>query len=154
MLFVRCDDRLIHGQVLFKWVDHEKITKIIIVDDKTSTDIIEKQMILMTKPKNCLVEILHSSQIDTIQERSEEKSMILFKNIHLACLFIEKNNIQQLNIGRMASGIGKTKLLNNLFLTKEEIKIVKNTIKTGVIVYSQMLPNDTATDLSEILETR
>lgn len=151
MLFARCDDRLVHGQVLFKWVDHEQIKKIIIVDDKTASDIIEKQMIQMTKPKNCEVSFLTSSQMDQIQADTNNKSMVLFKNIHLACHFVQQYHLASLNLGRMASGIGKTKVLSNLFLTSEESQRLLDTIDQGIRVYSQMVPEDEAIDLETYL---
>lgn len=152
MFFVRCDDRLVHGQVLFKWVDHEQIKEIIIVDDQTADDMIEKQMIQMTKPKNCQVIFLRSSQLDNIDIHVQEKKMILFKNIHLACLFVQENQLSELNLGRMASGIGKNKLLNNLFLTKEELEMIKETLSKGISIYSQMIPDEPKIELKKIVE--
>ena len=38
--YCRCDDRLIHGQVIYKWVKYLNIKQIIVVDDETSQDVI------------------------------------------------------------------------------------------------------------------
>lgn len=152
MLFIRCDDRLVHGQVLFKWTNEKNIKKIIVVDTSTASDLIEKQMILMSKPKNCEIEILRSSEMDRISSETQEALMILFKDIQTACSFITNRQIDRLNIGRMASGIGKIKLFNNLFLTRKEISDLQQLIDKEVYVYYQMVPDEKAVDLKKIIE--
>ncbi|MGM0215990.1 PTS system mannose/fructose/N-acetylgalactosamine-transporter subunit IIB [Enterococcus sp. AZ109] len=152
MLFVRCDDRLVHGQVLFKWTNEKNIKKIVVVDNSTASDLIEKQMILMSKPKNCEIVILHSSEMDQIAKETPETQMILFKDIRLACSFVVNHEIKDINIGRMASGIGKIKLFNNLFLTREELIELKHIISKGIHVYYQMVPDEKSVDLKKIIE--
>lgn len=152
MLFIRCDDRLVHGQVLFKWTNEKNIKKIIVVDTSTASDLIEKQMILMSKPKNCEIEILRSSEMDRISSETQEALMILFKDIQTACSFIANRQIDSLNIGRMASGIGKIKLFNNLFLTRKEISDLQQLIEKEVYVYYQMVPDEKAVDLKKIIK--
>lgn len=152
MLFIRCDDRLVHGQVLFKWTNEKNIKKIIVVDTSTASDLIEKQMILMSKPKNCEIEILRSSEMDRISSETQEALMILFKDIQTACSFIANRQIDSLNIGRMASGIGKIKLFNNLFLTRKEISDLQQLIEKEVYVYFQMVPDEKAVDLKKIIK--
>lgn len=152
MLFIRCDDRLVHGQVLFKWTNEKNIKKIIVVDNNTASDLIEKQMILMSKPKNCEIEILRSSEMDRISLETKETQMILFKNIRTAYSFVSNRKIDSLNIGRMASGIGKIKVFNNLFLTREEISDLQQLIDKDVYVYYQMVPDEKAVDLKKIIK--
>lgn len=152
MLFIRCDDRLIHGQVLFKWTNEKNIKKIVVVDTCTASDVIEKQMLLMSKPKNCEIEILRSTEMDRISQKDQETQMILFKDIQIACSFVSNRRINRLNIGRMASGIGKIKLFNNLFLTREEIADLHQLIDKEVYVYYQMVPDEKAVDLKKIIE--
>ena len=151
MLFVRCDDRLIHGQVLFKWIDHMKISKIIVVDDGIFSDNIEKQMLLMSKPKNCDIEIIGSGQMSLIED-DELSKMILFKSIELASFYVQKNNIEKLNIGRMASGIGKQKLYHNIFLDESERLSLNQLASSGVFVYYQMVPEEDIVDLTDIVK--
>lgn len=152
MLFIRCDDRLVHGQVLFKWTNEKNIKKIIVVDTSTASDLIEKQMILMSKPKNCEIDILRSSEMDSISQETQEALMILFKDIQTACSFVINRQINSLNIGRMASGIGKVKVFNNLFLTREEISTIQQLMDKEVYVYYQMVPDEKAVDLKKIIE--
>ncbi len=152
MLFIRCDDRLVHGQVLFKWTNEKNIKKIVVVDTATASDLIEKQMILMSKPKNCEIEILRSTEMDRISQETQEALMILFKDIQTACSFVINRHIDCLNIGRMASGIGRIKLFNNLFLTREEIANLQQLIDKKVYVYYQMVPDEKAVDLKKIIE--
>ncbi|MEO1770764.1 PTS system mannose/fructose/N-acetylgalactosamine-transporter subunit IIB [Candidatus Enterococcus ferrettii] len=152
MLFIRCDDRLVHGQVLFKWTNEKNIKKIVVVDTNTATDLIEKQMILMSKPKNCDIEILRSTEMDCINHDRQEAQMILFKDVQTACSFVANRKIDRMNIGRMASGIGKIKVFNNLFLTQNEISELHQLINEEVFVYYQMVPDENAIDLKKIIE--
>lgn len=153
MIFVRCDDRLVHGQLLFKWVNKKKIKNLIIVDDKTASDIIERNMVIMTKPRECNLKILNSNQMYEINTETEDNTMILFKNISVACLFINLNkDITEINIGRMASEFGKVKVFNNIFLSNKEIRNLKKLINNNIKVYSQTLPNENLNNLNEIIE--
>lgn len=151
MLFVRCDDRLIHGQVLFKWIDHKKITKIIVVDDEIFLDNIEKQMLLMSKPKNCEIEIINSSQMHLIKD-DEVNKMVLFKKIELAAFYVLKNNIEELNLGRMASSIGKQKFFQNIFLDENERQSLRELINNDILVFYQMVPAEEIVNLKHIFE--
>ena len=40
--YCRCDDRLIHGQVIYIWVKHLGVKKIVVVDDETTNRMIEE----------------------------------------------------------------------------------------------------------------
>ena len=52
--YCRCDDRLIHGQVIYKWVKYLNIKQIIVVDDETSQDVISKGLVRMAAPKDII----------------------------------------------------------------------------------------------------
>ena len=62
MNIIRCDDRLVHGQVIYRWLNENKLSSILIVDDDAATNLQEKNIIRMSVDKQYPVEIL------TVQE--------------------------------------------------------------------------------------
>ena len=56
--FVRIDDRLIHGQVVASWLHaYSNVEKIMIVDDKTSTDPFMQDMFSLLVPTGIEINI-------------------------------------------------------------------------------------------------
>ena len=54
---VRIDFRLIHGQVMTRWVKKYDITNIVVIDDKSSKSPILKKILLNAAPAGIKVEI-------------------------------------------------------------------------------------------------
>ena len=46
---VRIDHRLLHGQVVFAWTKSQNIERIIVIDNKTSTDDFKKMSLKLSK---------------------------------------------------------------------------------------------------------
>ena len=75
----RWDDRLIHGQVNYKWLEYYKVKKIIIIDKKIANDVIEKGIIRLATPKNIELIIINEEEALKIDKLFDEKSLVLVK---------------------------------------------------------------------------
>ena len=51
-IFFRVDERLVHGQILFKWLEHASCSKLYIIDDQVATDPILQGVLTMTVPES------------------------------------------------------------------------------------------------------
>lgn len=82
--YCRCDDRLIHGQVIYKWVKHLGVKKIVVVDDETTNDVIAKGLIKMAAPKNIDLSILTVSESRRYfyNNQTDEEEVELNQNIN------------------------------------------------------------------------
>ena len=145
IMFCRCDDRLIHGQINYKWLEHFNIKKIVIVDDIIPNDVLEKGIIHLATPKNIKLDILTVEQGMNYFKNTidSEKEIVLVKKL---CIVRElyKNGveIEKLNIGRIPTDIGKKKLRKNIYVNEEELKIMNEMKEKGIIISFQITPDD------------
>ena len=81
---VRLDSRLIHGQVITKWVKIAKANRIIIIDDELSKDDFMVMIYAAAAPKNVSVEIISVDKAAEEWEKDEFGTgtvMLLFKDV-------------------------------------------------------------------------
>jgi D-glucosaminate-specific PTS system IIB component len=84
IVLVRIDMRLIHGQVIAKWVKQLNINKIFIVDDEISKDKFLTKIYKSAAPPSLKVKICSVedfiAELDMVNS-SENRILILFKNV-------------------------------------------------------------------------
>lgn len=139
----RCDDRLIHGQVNYKWLEYYKVKKIIIIDKKIANDVIEKGIIRLATPKNIELIIMNEEEALKIDKLFDEKSLVLVKGLKTIEFLIENFiEIEIVNIGRIPTGIGRSIFRNNIYLSKEEREILEKIKKTGTKITCNSTPEE------------
>lgn len=62
-LYVRVDDRLIHGQIVTAWAINLGIEKIIAVDDTLASNTMLKSIMTMAAPKEYEPEIITTNEV-------------------------------------------------------------------------------------------
>jgi D-glucosaminate-specific PTS system IIB component len=140
---IRIDCRLIHGQVVLKWIKSANANRILVVDDGLSKDAFMSKFYVQSAPAGVNVGI--KSVKDAIatwkeDELGEGRIMVIFKNIETCYrLFKEGFPMDQLQIGNLPSGPGKVPILREVFLTKEEYDQIKEIHQTGARVYIQIV---------------
>ena len=55
---MRVDDRLIHGQIITRWIDYAEAKRILVVDDKAAGDSIQQMLLKLAVPSGIKLEIL------------------------------------------------------------------------------------------------
>jgi len=153
MIFVRIDDRLIHGQVVTAWVKHLDISKIIIVDDDVYKDDFLKKVLYMVSPPGIKLEIFSTVMFQNVNqtEKKDEHTMILIKTPQVAKFIYDKViKFKELNIGGMGAKPGRKVLYRNVSISPEELEILKELVEEGVKVYYQAVPSDKPIDIHEI----
>ena len=146
----RIDDRLIHGQVIYKWVKHLGVKKIVVVDDETTNDVIAKGLIKMAAPKNIDLSILTVSRRYFYNNQADDNVFVLIKNLDTANRMIEEGiNIKKLIVGRIPTGIGKKKISQNVYINKKEFLLIDEFIKKNINVSIQMVPDEEEVELNQ-----
>ena len=46
---MRIDDRLIHGQIVTRWIDYAEAKKILVVDDKAAADSMQQMLLKLAE---------------------------------------------------------------------------------------------------------
>lgn len=150
--YCRCDDRLIHGQVIYKWVKHLGVKKIVVVDDETTNDVIAKGLIKMAAPKNIDLSILTVSESRRYfyNNQADDNVFVLIKNLDTANRMIEEGiNIKKLIVRRIPTGIGKKKISQNVYINKKEFLLIDEFIKKNINVSIQMVPDEEEVELNQ-----
>lgn len=139
MFYLRCDDRLLHGQIFYKWLKYLNLQRIIIIDEMLYHNQVEKQIILMAKPKNCDISFYDISDLSKAKQE-KQACLVLFRSIIDSSRLVNEFQVNEINIAFKKGGIGKKKILNNVFLSDKEMEVLQKLISNEIEVYSQILP--------------
>lgn len=106
-LFVRVDDRLLHGQVLCAWVPYNKIDTLLVASDKVSADIFQRAVMNSCggEDLNVVVDNVDDAVKDLKSDRFLENNvMVVVTNINDAKrLFDGGVDFKELNIGNLCN---------------------------------------------------
>lgn len=152
--FCRIDDRLIHGQVVTTWVNIKKIEQIIVVNDKVAEDKIQKNILNMAAPQGVKVHTFGVEKFADVYKTTpiKKRTMLLFTNSIDVDRVVELGvDIKELNIGGMRYQEGRKQLTKALSVTPEEEKAFHNLMDKGVDITIQMVPNDEAKNIQEVM---
>ena len=83
ILLSRIDERLIHGQVMTRWITGLYITRIILIDDAIAKDDFMVDVLLLSAPVGVDVQVMTVEEAVKViaSDDSSTKTMLLFKDI-------------------------------------------------------------------------
>lgn len=154
VLLSRIDERLIHGQVMTRWITGLYITRIILVDDKIAGDDFMVDVLTLSAPVG--VEVLAMTVADALKfiqtDTSSAKTMLLFKDIrYVKALADGGYMVPKLDIGNIGSSPVRKSVTREVFMSPEEQEIAKELNAKGMYIYIQKLPSDREQDLMALL---
>jgi len=151
---VRIDDRLIHGQVVVKWLRHLDCKDILIVDDDLWRDSFMQSVLRMAAPPGVRVRVAR------VQDAAEQlnlpasngQGVLVLVKSPKAALELLHNGVcfTELNVGGLAAGAGTTRLYKSVSANAEQIDALLTMRDNGVRVYLQMVPEERPVELSEL----
>lgn len=154
LLLSRIDERLIHGQVMTRWITGLYITRIILVDDKIANDDFMVDVLMLSAPVGVEVKALTvKDALNFIQtETSSAKTMLLFKDIRYVKALAEGGfMVPKLDIGNIGSSPVRKAVTREVFMSPEEQEIARHLNAMGMYIYIQKLPSDREQDLMALL---
>ena len=151
MIYLRLDERLMHGQVTTTWISYLGITHIVIADDKVVNDAIHCQLLKMSAPNGVkmLIQDIDKAITTLNDERCEKmKILVICSNLDAVLKIIENcKSIKDVNLANygfqsnMHSEL-KDMLTSNLSVDEREKEIVKKIMANKDLdVYCQVLAN-------------
>lgn len=153
---VRIDDRLIHGQIITKWLHSSRSNTIVIVDDELVNDEFLSSVFLLAKPDGIDVEIKSAEQ--AAKEWKETKLgsgniLMLFKTVEQVKKAVGFGlEIKELQVGGIAAKQGKKRVFSTISLSQEEVSDLIDLSNRGIKIYFQMVPEAASTDLDSIVK--
>jgi Phosphotransferase system, mannose/fructose/N-acetylgalactosamine-specific component IIB len=156
IVLARIDDRLIHGQVMTAWVKNIRAGRIIIVDDKASSDPFLGELIRMAAPSGITMELYgvnKGSQVLMSDGKPNENVILLVKYPGTILKLLENGVIlKKLNIGGMGAAQGRKPLYKNISASQEERDCLKKIMGHNIYTYIQIIPDQKAVDLENLLK--
>ncbi len=142
-IFLRIDDRLLHGQVVVSWIPYLKAKKVVIADDEYANDEFMKELIKSSSPEGV------NADIKTIDEAAEflkldneNTVLVLLKSIEGLKELVSKVKIKSINVGGLGAAKGRKRYYNSIHLSDEELNILKDMANDNVDVEIRILPKD------------
>lgn len=152
--FARVDHRLIHGQVITKWMKLIQANKIIILDDNLGKDSFMVDIYKMAAPSGVDVEILDTTQgVEkfNLNVYKDDKVFVLFKNIASVKKSIEKGlQLKSLQLGGIPFEQGRTKVISAVSLLPEEVEFLETMNNSGTEIIAQIVPEESSLSFKEI----
>lgn len=146
----RIDYRLIHGQVVAKWIKYNPINSIIVADDDLVKDDFMVDIYKMAAPGN-KVDIVSIKDLNDTIKNADGEVMVIFKTVDSLYEAIEYGfNVQEINVGAVESGQGRKQIVQGVSLSKEEVDKLDKLDAKGINVYSQSIPENSRISLEEI----
>jgi PTS system mannose-specific IIB component len=150
VLFLRIDDRLIHGQVIVGWLPVVRPEVLLVVNKKISDDFMRQEMMSLSMPVE--IELEFVSPDDISSENVKEKTFILVTSPEDAWKCLEKGiKPETFNVGGMHSRDNKEELFEALHVDHSDRKHFNLILETGTSPIFQPTPQNEPVLLSDIL---
>lgn len=156
IVLCRIDSRLIHGQVMTKWVNQSQANKIVVVSDELAADEFMREIYLMAAPAGIKVECY--SIADTIAHWGENQ----FENGKVLLLLPDLKSMKQvydggvvvpqIQVGGLGGAPNRKVVFQNITLDDPDVETLEYLKGKGVDVIFQTIPEDTPMKLDEILK--
>lgn len=143
-MFLRVDDRLVHGQVVTAWLKQLKAKTIIAVDDTAATNTIISKALKMATPKAVeLVIVSVEDGVNVLSNYKEEDVMVITKAPVTALKLVEANPDYQwtINVGNAGMAPGRKKYAQTVHLDDDNYAAVTALKeRRNVDIYMQTVP--------------
>ncbi|MCT2346829.1 PTS sugar transporter subunit IIB [Niallia taxi] len=155
IVHLRVDDRLIHGQVATRWATGLKVNRIMVIDDKVATNELEKSVLRMAAPSGVNTSILDVEKaVNNIKNGNYQgqRVLVVIKTPEVAVQLLSAGlNVNQVNIGNLSNRPNTVQIKKSVSLSESERKAVDLLLEKGVEVTAQMVPDDTAANITSYL---
>lgn len=141
----RVDFRLIHGQVITRWLTQCQINEIVTIDTALSADTFMQEVFKMAAPKGVKITIVSIEKAVKLQQEGgfdKNRVMVLFKGVN------ELNNavqaglkLDKVQIGGLGGGPGRKAVNNAITLDRADADTLLGLEKTGIEIYFQTTPD-------------
>lgn len=156
IVLCRIDSRLIHGQVMTKWVNQSGANKIVVVSDSLAADEFMLEIYLQAAPAGIKVECY--SRADAVAHWTQEqfgsgKVLLLLPDLaSMEQVYEQGIQVKDIQVGGLGGSPGRKVVFQNITLDDKDVEILKHLQEAGVTVIFQTIPEDVPQGLEAILK--
>lgn len=152
---VRIDDRLIHGQVVVKWLRHLGCRLILVADDELWHDTFMQNVLRLAAPAGVQVRVVpvHGAARQlNLNGEQEPRVLLLLRSPQAALALLEDGvSFGEVNLGGLGAGPGTVRLYKSVSANDQQLAALRKIQSRGVRVYAQMVPEERPVELDELL---
>lgn len=141
----RVDFRLIHGQVITRWLTQCNINEIVTIDTALSQDAFMQEVFKMAAPKGVKIQIVSTEDAVKLQQAGafeQKRVMILFKSVQeLSKAVNEGLSLSEVQIGGLGGGPGRKAVNNAITLDRTDADLLLALEAKGINIYFQTTPD-------------
>ena len=147
---VRVDYRMVHGQIVAKWIKFRPVDRLILADDSLVDDHFMGDIYRMAVPDR-EVDIVKLGDIQTAIDRKDDTVLLIFKDVASAYT-VYKNGLQlpELNVGAVQNSAQRKSVVQGVALSAEEYEKLCEMKAEGVNVFLQPIPENDPVSLGSI----
>lgn len=154
IVLCRVDSRLIHGQVITKWVNQTNADRIIVVSEMLKKDPFMLNIYMMAAPPNIKIDVFDNENITSEWVKNKlgrGNIIVLFGDLKSTLKAIQDGfEIDTLQIGGLGGGPNRKVVYQNITLDDDDIVILKELEKRNVNIIFQTIPEDKPLPLEEV----
>ena len=156
IVLCRIDSRLIHGQVMTKWVNQSGANKIVVVSDELAKDPFMMEIYLLAAPQD--VKVKCYSQKEVLEQWKENrfgegKVLLLLPNLKtMKEVYDGGIGVTAIQVGGLGGAPNRKVVFQNITLDEADVEILTDLEKKGVNIIFQTIPEDAPQRLEGILK--
>lgn len=156
LVLTRIDDRLIHGQVMTKWLKETEAQNILIIDDATAKNDFMINVFEQAIPEDVGIGVFNKEDgVKFLSQPLEAPTLILVKVPEIVEYLIDHGiDIKDVDLGGMGAKEGRTTLYQYISTSPEEDKCFKRLIDKGVNVYVQIVPQNEKEPIKTLIDKK
>ncbi len=152
-LFLRIDDRLIHGQVVTTWVQHVGAKRIVVVSDRAASQPLVVMLLKSSVPAYIQLDVVTVQQaLCAFVPNDVANLMVLVENVADALKLCRRYPfIREINVGGLRYRPAYKSLHRAVYVNDQDITDFQALFEAGVHVTIQIIPTDRKIPLIERL---
>lgn len=156
IVLCRVDSRLVHGQVMTKWVQQSGANEIVIVSDTVSKDQFLLDIYKMSAPPGMDIRCYDREKTVSLWQEGQllkGNTLLLFADIATLYDVCSKGvEIKEAQIGGLGGGPSRKVVYKNITLDEKDASALEELSNKGMNIIFQTIPEDRALPLEEALE--
>lgn len=149
----RIDFRLIHGQVITKWIKYYPVDMIVIVDDALGSDDFMIEIFKMAVPKGIKFKVIPGKDAAKVLDSIHAKVFLLFKNVETcAKAVLDGAEFDFLVVGGVPGEGGRRFISDGIYLSPAEFQSLEEINKIVPEIIFKSIPEETAVTMEKARE--
>lgn len=147
---VRVDYRMVHGQIVAKWIKFRPVERLIVADDLLVNDEFMSDIYRMAVPDRP-VDIVKLDDIQKTLDATNDSVMLIFKDVAGAYKAFKAGVVlPELNVGAVQNNKERKSVIQGVALSNDEYNMLEEMKETGLEVFLQPIPENDPVGLKSI----